>query len=280
MDIYIFSAVLLAAVLHAAWNALVKSGADKQSAVVAVMFGHVPASLICLALVGFPDSNVWYLVALSACFHLAYPMALQKAYQSGDLGHVYPIARGTAPILVTVVSVIVLGTTLTLMQYLASLLMIGGILSLGLSHRHSGPGRHRATLWAILTGCFIAGYSIVDGIGARLSDNPLGFFSTSCLISASVFFVHALIWRRRNLTDLAGPTMKSFAIGGTVSFAAYIIVVWAFTQAPIALVTALRETSMIAALLIGIVFFREPLTKTKIIAVCVTLCGVVILRVA
>lgn len=280
MDIHIFSAVLFAAVLHAAWNALVKSGADKQSAVVAVMFGHVPASLICLAFVGLPSRDVWHLVALSACFHLAYPMALQKAYQTGDLGHVYPIARGTAPLLVTVISVFALGTTFTGAQYLAAALMIGGILSLGLSHRRSAPDSHGATHWAILTGCFIAGYSIVDGMGARLSGNPLGFFSASCLISASVFLGHALIWRRRNLTDLAGPTMKSFAIGGTASFAAYIIVVWAFTQAPIALVTALRETSMIVALLIGIVFFREPLTKSKIIAVCVTLCGVVILRMA
>ncbi len=244
------------------------------------MFGHVPASLICLAFVGLPSPDVWHLVALSACFHLAYPMSLQKAYQTGDLGQVYPIARGTAPLLVTLISVFALGTTFTGTQYLAVFLMIAGILSLGVSHRHKTPDSNRATVWAMLTGCFIAGYSMVDGLGAQISGNPLGFFSASCLISASVFFIHALIWRRRNITDVAGPTMKSFALGGTASYAAYIIVVWAFSQAPIALVTALRETSMIVALLIGIVFFREPVTRAKIIAVCVTLCGVIILRVA
>lgn len=280
MDTYIFVAVLLAAVLHASWNALVKSGADKQSSVVAVMFGHVPPALLCFAFVPFPSADVWHLIVLSAGFHIAYPMALQKGYQTGDLGQVYPIARGTAPLIVTAVSVFALGAVFNGWEFLAVLLMIGGILSMGLAHRKLGPSSDQATFWAVLTGCFIAGYSIIDGMGARISQNPLGFFSASCLVSASIFFLRSLIWRRRNITDLAGPTFKSFAIGGAASFTAYVIVVWAFTQAPIALVTALRETSMIVAVIIGVIFFGERFTRTKIFAVGVTLCGVALLKLA
>ena len=278
MDTYIFLAVIFAAVLHASWNALVKSAADKQSSVVAVMFGHVPPALLCFVFVPFPSTDVWYLIFLSAGFHIAYPMALQKGYQTGDLGHVYPIARGTAPLIVTVVSILALGAVFNGWQILAVLLMIGGILSLGLARHKLGPSGDQATLWAIITGCFIAGYSIIDGIGARISQNPLGFFSASCLVSASIFFLRSLFWRRRNITDLAGPTFKSFAIGGTASYTAYVIVVWAFTKAPIALVTALRETSMIVAVLIGVIFFGERFTRTNVFAVVVTLCGAALLR--
>lgn len=275
----VFFAVLLAAVLHASWNALVKSGGDKKSSIVAVMLGHVPPALVTLYFVPLPNLDVWPLLALSVFFHIGYPMALQAGYSKGDLSQVYPIARGTGPLIVTLISVVWLNEPVGLGGLLAILLMIIGIFSLGFSHRSISAEARTATKFAILTGCFIAGYSIVDALGSREGQSALGFFALSSILSASVFLVHALLFRRKSLSDLKGPTFKPFAIGGSASFAAYLIVCWAFTKAPIALVTALRESSMIVALLIGALFLGEGFTKSKLFATVITVTGVIAMRI-
>lgn len=278
MSYTVFFAVLAAAVLHASWNALVKSGGDKKSSVVAVMLGHVPPAMITLAFVPLPSWDVWPYLALSVVFHIGYPMALQAGYSKGDLSQVYPIARGTGPLIVTLASLLWLNETIGIGGLIAILLMIVGIFSLGLSHRAISPEAREATKFAVLTGGFIAGYSVVDALGSRNGGSTLGFFALSSILSASVFLFHSLWFRRKSLTNLSGPTFKPFLIGGTASFVAYLIVCWAFTKAPIALVTALRESSMIVALLIGALFLGERFTRAKLFATLITLAGVITMR--
>jgi drug/metabolite transporter (DMT)-like permease len=277
LSVTVFLVVLAAAALHATWNALVKGGADKALAMSAVIMGQGLFGLVCLAFVGLPAAPGWTLILLSIGLHLGYQFFLLGAYRIGDLTQVYPIARGTAPMLVAGFSVVVLGVDLSFLE-IAGVMVIGaGIMSLVLVRRHDGRQNPRAALLAFLTGAFIAAYSLADGYGARLAGTALGFYGVVALGNAVLFAAIAGVARPRLLRDLPRAA-RLLLVGGGASFLAYALVVWAFTQAPIALVTALRETSIIFALLIGTVIFRERLDIPKLVATMLTICGAALLR--
>ena len=280
MSLTVFLAVILAAFLHAGWNAIVKGGADKGLAMTAVVLGHVPCALASLAFVPLPARESWPWLAAGIALHLGYQLFLLTSYRIGDLTQVYPIARGVAPLIVAGISVAFLGVTLAPLELLGVLTIGAGIMSLALVRQCDGLKNHRAAIYALITGCFIAAYSLVDGIGARLAGTAVGFFSVAAVCNA-ILFSAIMGWRSPGLIRATLTRGKRvMAIGGTASFIAYALVIWSFTQAPIALVTALRETSIVFAMLIGVLVLKEKVDLLKIVSTMVTLLGAAFLRLA
>jgi drug/metabolite transporter (DMT)-like permease len=280
MSVTVFIAVIGAALLHAGWNALVKGGADKTLSMGAVVLGHVPLALAALPFVPLPAlASLPYLLT-GIALHVGYQLFLLQSYRIGDLTQVYPIARGSAPLIVALVSVTLLGVHLAPLELLAIAVIGTGILSLTLVRRADGMRNGTAAALALATGCFIASYSLVDGLGARLAGTSLGFYAWLAIGNGIVMVGFLTIRAPGTLTRIATRGRRIFAIGGSASFAAYALVTWAFTQAPIALVTALRETSIIFALLIGVVFLKERLDLVKLFSTMTTLLGAALLRYA
>jgi drug/metabolite transporter (DMT)-like permease len=278
MSLDIFIAVILAAFLHATWNAMVKNEENKYLAVTAIVLGHVPASVFIILLTPFPSFESIPFIILSALMHNGYNWYLLSAYKFGDLTKVYPIARGTAPILVTVVSLIFLGVALSNFEVLGIIIISLGILSLSFQGAKSLKNRS-AVIYALVTGFFIMGYSILDGNGARVSNSFLSYMGWVFILNALSFpLILKINDKSKIITKIFKEGKKIFFIGGTLSYIVYGIVVWGFTQAPIALITALRETSIIFALLIGILFLKEKFTYLKLIATFVIFFGVALLK--
>lgn len=280
MSTLVFVAVIGAAVLHAAWNALVKSGFDKQVSMGAVVLGHMPIALLVLFFVPMPAFESMPYLAAGILLHFGYQLFLLKSYETGDLTQVYPIARGSAPLIVALFSVTMLGVQLELIQILAILIIGGGIISLALVRQADGQKNNQAALLALTTGLFIASYSLIDGLGARISGTSLGFFSCLAIGNGFLMGIYLSLSAQTALKTIAAKGRSVFLFGGSASFIAYAIVTWAFTQAPIALVTALRETSIVFALLIGVFFLKERINLVKVLSTFTTLVGAVLLRFA
>jgi drug/metabolite transporter (DMT)-like permease len=278
MSLTVFLAVITAALLHATWNALVKGGADKRLNMAGVVIGHIPMALLVLCFVPAPDPASYPYLLAGMALHFGYQMFLLASYKIGDLTQVYPIARGVAPLLVASVSVLFLGVNLSGTEMLAIAFIALGILSIALVRGADGLRNTKAAGMALITGCFIASYSLVDGTGARLAGTALGFYAWLGIANSIVFAIYLGITTPKTLSDLFNKGRMVFWVGGTASFAAYSLVIWSFTQAPIALVTALRETSIIFALFIGVGFMGERLSLAKVLSTMITLCGVALLR--
>ncbi len=278
MSALVFTAVLCAAVLHAIWNALVKGGADKRVNMACVVLGHTPAALLVLCFVPLPAFASWpYLIGGVLC-HFGYQVFLLNAYTKGDLSQVYPIARGSAPLIVAAVSVLFLGVVLAPLELLAVTIIALGLLSMALVRGADGTRNLPAAKLALITGCFIASYSLVDGWGARISGSPWGFYAILGMSNAVVFTLYLGATRPTVLRRVFTSGLRIFFIGGSASFVAFGLVIWAFTQAPIALVAALRETGIVFALLIGVFFFGERMDLPKLVATFATLSGAALLR--
>jgi drug/metabolite transporter (DMT)-like permease len=276
----VFLAVIAAAFLHAAWNALVKQGADKHLGMTAIVLGHVPIAVVVLPFVPFPAPESWPWILMGLALHTGYQLFLMMSYRVGDLTQVYPIARGTAPLLVAGISVAFLGVHLTPLEILAVLTIGAGIMSMSLVRQRDGLRNRHAAALALATGGFIACYSLVDGTGARLAGTALGYFGWASLCNAAIFSSLMAVTRPGLLTEVLRRGKRAMFFGGGASFVAYSTVIWAFTQAPIALVTALRETSIVFALLIGVFVLGERLDLAKVASTMITLFGGALLRLA
>lgn len=280
MPLSIMAIVLCAAILHASWNFMVKRIPDKFISMSAVVIGHVPFSLVAIMISPLPLTAALPYLILSAMLHTGYQFFLLNSYRVGDLSQVYPLARGVAPMLVTGFSLLFLGVGLSGGQ-LAAIFMIGcGIMSLSYVHQADGLRQFKPVVLALATGCFIAAYSLTDGLGARTAGTAVGYYGWLSLLNAAIFA--GLVERARpgSFKKTIFQNLPLTLIGGGLSFAAYASITWTFTRAPIALVTALRETSIIFALLFGTCFLRERLSGAKIIATLLTLFGVILLRIS
>lgn len=280
MTTVVFIAVITAALLHAIWNVLVKGGRNKGLNMCAVVLGHVPLAVLILPFVPAPAPESWPYLVAGVGLHVGYQIFLLRSYRIGELTQVYPIARGTAPLLVAGISVLFLGVRLQPIEVLAVLTIGSGIISLSLVRQQDGARNMNAAGFALVTGCFIAAYSLTDGMGARLAGSALGFYGWLAIGNGMVFVSITALTRPGLLGQIPRQAKSVFALGGSASFDAYALVIWAFTQAPIALVTALRETSIVFALLIGVFFLKEKLDLGKVVSTMVTVLGAALLRFA
>lgn len=274
----LFALVLGAALMHATWNAIVKVVADRLVSLTLVNFTHSLIALAFLPFVGLPAPESWPYLIASLVIHQAYYAGLVMQYRFGDLGQVYPLARGASPLIVAAVAWAWAGEALAPGALLAILLITGGTLSLAMIGW--GQGSHRqAVTWAMFTALCIAGYSLADGFGGRASGQPLAYIVWLFLLDG-LPMVFLLPWRRSRaqLSASLGRHWRQGLIGGVLSTTAYGIVIWVMSQAPLAMVTALRETSVIGAALIGAYILKEPFGARRILAACAVALGVAALQ--
>jgi len=277
MDNNVFLIVLFASATHAIWNGMVKNHSDKAVAISGIVFGRLPLSIIAIILLPLPSVESIPYMIVSIIIHQGYQWFLLSSYEIGDLTKVYPIARGTGPLVATIISILFLGLVLDNLIILSILLICSGIIFLS---SFDGPNQNNKILkYSLLTGLCIGLYSITDGYGARISLSATSFVSWTFIINALVYPLIISFKNQKNLINRVKQSgKKMFFVGGSLDYLTYIIVVWAFTKAPIPMVGALRETSILFSIIIGYFILKEKISTTKIFSILLILVGVIGLK--
>jgi len=281
MDTYVFVAVLFAAACHAGWNATIKRTLDPLAMTALIATGAGLVALPAIPFVGIPEPASWPWLAASIVIHLFYFAGLIESYRTGDMGQVYPIARGTAPLMTAVLTTIFVHEQLGLFGWGGIVLLASGVLLLSFrGGRDLARLDRRAVGFALFTAVTICIYSLVDGIGARAAGSgKANAYSVWLFIGNAVFVVgYALARRGASLGPAMAPYWKSGLAGGTLTILSYGIAIWAMTVAPIAIVAALRETSVLFGTLIAVVFLKEPLRAGRLAAAAMIVAGLVFIR--
>lgn len=278
MSLLVIFIVLAAALMHATWNALVKGAEDRLMVLGLIALGHMAPGLVILAFTGLPRTASYTYIIASTVIHWGYYWCLNLAYRSGDLSVAYPIARGIAPVLVALGAQVWIGEILPIMAWIGILAVSFGIGIL--SFAGTGARTPRAGMApALLTGLTIAAYSLADGVGVRVSGNALAYiallFAAEAIVAGFIFST-----RMHRLRALPARTILLGFAGGVVSSSAYALVLYAKTLAPLGAVSALRETSVIFAALIGVIWLKEAPVSNRLAAACIVAFGIVVLGVA
>lgn len=274
MSSAIIALVLFAALLHASWNALLKSSDDRLGALTLMTVGAGIGAIPLVIWGPMPSAASWPYIILSGILHTGYNLFLIRAYRIGDFSQSYPIARGSSPLLVSLGAALLAGEQMSWWTLLGVVLISAGIISLAqLKNRTSLA----APLAAFTTGAFIAAYTITDGIGARLSGDALSYAGWLFVLdSVPLVLIYLWLHRKLPLSKTRGQTLVGLG-GGVMSLLAYGIVIWAVTLAPMGTVSALRETSVLFAALIGWLFLGEKLTVRRLSACVVIVLGAIVL---
>jgi drug/metabolite transporter (DMT)-like permease len=272
-------AVLLGAAFHASWNALVKSGSDPFLETVLVTTCIAAVMAVLLLFLPLPRPGSWLYLAASVLIHLAYYGFLVLAYRGGDLSLVYPIMRGTAPAFTALLATIVLSERLSFGGWAGVFLVSGGVLLLAADSPRSKGDRLAPVVFALLNAGVIVGYTLVDGVGARLSGNAFSYTGWMLLLTGILVFVISLAFRGRQVTDHVLAQWKKGALGGGCTFASYSLALWAMTHAPIAPVAALRETSIIFSAILAVIFLKERISPLRYVSIIVVALGAIIIKV-
>lgn len=278
MTVPVMLAVLGSAFLHALWNSLMKVGASRLQAMVTLSLGEVVIGLP-VALIwgqGFPAAVVPWILA-SGVTHFCYKFFLYQAYAHGDLSRVYPIARGAAPLIVGLTSGFVLSDVIAPLEYAGIAVLAAGILAMAQGVIRSGESR-KLLPYALGSACATAAYTMIDGTGARLSGDAVGYVAWVFVADGLGFSGIMLAWHGSGLLPRDRGTAARGALAAAASYGAYAVSVWAMTVAPIALVAALRETSILFAVLIGWMLFSERMTPGKGLAAGLIVLGVMLTR--
>ena len=270
--------VLLAALMHATWNAIAKT-ATVTLLDIATM--AVTAAVMCAVVLPFlplPEPAAWPWLAASVLLHFLYFVALVGAYDWGDLSHAYPLMRGLAPMLVALCGIALFDDHLTAPMWTGVALISGGVL-LPFWMRRAAFGRPgKGTLFALANAVIIAGYTLVDGMGTRLSANPVAYCLWLFVFDAFPITALALARHGDAVWDYMRKRWRPGALGGLLTVGSYGIVLWAMTRAPIAAIAALRETSVLFAAVIGAVVLREGFGAPRIAGAVLVACGIAALR--
>lgn len=279
MTLSVFLAVLGAALMHAVWNAMVKVEADRFVSVTVMTLGMALAALPAAPFVDFPAAAVWPWIGASVVFHMGYKLFLIRAYRTGDLAQTYPLARGTAPLLITVGGVFVVQEVPAVVAVIGIVLLSTGTFLMSMrGHAALEKLNRQAVFYALATSVFIAGYTLSDGSGARLAVTATSYAVWLFISDAAWSFILYVLLRRGSGL---GQLVRAWKIGlttGLLSGGAYWIAMWAMTKAPIASVAALRETSILFAMLISVTALGEKMTAWRAAAAVAILGGVVALR--
>lgn len=265
--------------MHAGWNAFLKLRIEPLLAMTLVTAGAGVVALPALAAFGVPKLAAWPWLMGSIALHLAYYVALTEAYRRADMGQVYPIARGGAPLVTAVASAALIGEQIAPAQALGVAALGCGVMLISILGRREGARFDPAALgFAGLTALAISGYTLVDGIGARAASDPHAYSATLFVIDGVPLALFAL-WRR-GVAGLAPirPYLGQGLAGGAMSFGSYWIAIWAMTVAPIPLVAAVRESSVLFAALIAVLLLREPLQWSRAGAAVLIVCALALMR--
>ena len=277
----VFLAVLAAAFMHAGWNAVIKIRLDRFLSISLMSFGMGAISLVCLPFVALPTGWTWMWIGLSVALHMGYKLFLVSAYKTGDLGQVYPLARGTAPLLTALGSAVVIGEVVSLATGAAIAVLCLGIVLMSMRGASTSAKLDRATvLFALATSAFIAAYTLVDGVGGRGAPSASSYTVWLFVLDGSSMGLLCLLVRGRPAVDAMLPAWRSGLVTGALSLGAYWIIIWAMTLAPIAAVAALRESSILFAVVLSSLMLKEKLTAWRIAAAVLILVGVAGLRIA
>lgn len=270
--------VLASALLHAVWNTAAKSVGDRWVSSALMGIGYLIGGAATVIVRPLPDPASWAYLVCSALLQIVYLLLLTSAYQYGDMSRLYPLIRGLDPFLVTLVALLVLGERLSGWALLGVIMLCAGLAVLafgrGLPRRGHGIGL------AVLTGCCIAGYSLVDGIGVRHSGEPFGYAGWMFLLQGPLLIMVAWIGSGAGLATRMRPQMIKGVVGGLLSLLTYGIVVWAQARLPLSVVAALRETGVVWAILLGALMLRERLSRRGAAAALLALAGAVLVDLA
>jgi drug/metabolite transporter (DMT)-like permease len=279
MSFAVSMAVLLAALLHASWNAMIKGGGEVLHDTAGIVVGAMLIGLPFLFVVPVPPAAAWPFIIASVVVHLAYYWLMISAYRAGDLSLVYPLMRGVAPLITAIAGIAVLGETPAPVAWLGMLLVSGGVFLLG--YRALGHAPSRAAVgFALANAVVIALYTLIDGRGARVSGNAWSYIVWLFVLDGIPFSLWMLATRRETFIAHLRRRSRRALAGGGLSAAAYAISVWAMTKAPVALVASLRETSVLFATLIGARLLRERLSARRWSGVIAVVLGVLALKAA
>jgi len=279
-------AVLCGALLHASWNALIKSGNDKALDTALVHFLGALVALPFMLWLGVPPRNAWPFIAASLLIHIGYYIALVGAYQHGELGLTYPIMRGFAPMLVALASGFFLGEAPSAVAWLGIVGITLGVALVGLAHPGDALHHRKALMFAFANAAIIALYTVVDGRGVRASvvddHGALRYVMTLFVLDGIAY--PSMVWLRRSaegrreIVRYARQRWPVAALGGSASIGSYAIALWAMTRAPVASVAALRETSVLFAAVLGTVLLKERFGLQRAVGTGVIVGGVMALR--
>ena len=270
---------LCAALLHASWNATIKSVGSNP--LFNITTYRAVCGLFCLPLLPFvtlPENPAWLIMAGSIAVHNVYYFALSHTYASGDFSQVYALFRGCAPLLIALAAIPVAGEWLSVSQQLGILIICLGIISLALPRNKLARPSGMALAWGFVTALCIAVYTLADGIGARTVDDPLSFIVWLFALEALPTLLYLLVFQRSAWLQHLGNHKLPMLAGGLASGAAYALVIYTMSIGSLALVSALRETSVLFAALIGAFVLKEPFGKQRIIAACIVVIGVIIIH--
>ena len=279
MTVTVLLAVLGAAFLHASWNALLRVGTSRVAAMMMLSAGQGVIGLGVVLAHDWPGAAVWPWILASGLIHTGYQTFLAFAYEYGDLGRVYPLARGTAPMLTLLANALWLGEAVSAMETLGILVLGAGIILLAGGVWRSGESR-RMLPYAFGAAFATAGYTVVDGIGARIEGQAVVYLGWVMVVAGVAFAALMLALRGRASLPRSGRVWALGSLGAVFSYGAYPVVVWAMTVAPIPLVAALRETSIFFAVMIGWLVFRERMTPLKGVSAAMIVAGVLLTRLA
>jgi drug/metabolite transporter (DMT)-like permease len=266
----VVSLVLCAAILHASWNAVLRGRDDKLWSVTVMSFAATVVAIPVVALLPLPAGASWPYLALSVVLQVVYSWFLVIAYKFADLGQVYPMVRGSVPLLVTLGAAVFAGERLSATALSGIVLVSLGIMSLAFGKGRAHP---KAVAAALANSIVIATYTVTDGIGARLSGNSFSYVSWIFVLYGIAMPIAFMATRGRLEVRWSAPETRTAVLAGLVQLVTYGTVIWALTMAPIGAVSALRETSIVFAALIGRMFLHEPLTARRLGACVVIAAG-------
>jgi drug/metabolite transporter (DMT)-like permease len=268
-------AVIAAAVTHAAWNAIAHGIKDQTLAFALIGVGGIAVGIPLVIVAAMPRGDCWPYLLGSVAIHVFYNLLLMQCYRLGEFSQVYPLARGTSPLVVTILAAIFIHEHLTLPQVAGVLVVSAGLATLVLAGRRPGRAAFAA---AVGTGLTIAAYTTVDGVGVRLSGSPVGYIGWLMVLESLCVPMFAVFRRRDVLLKQPKRILLAGLAAGALSVLAYGLVLWAQTRGALAPIAALRETSVIFGAIIGTLIFREPFGRSRIAATVLVATGIVLLN--